>query len=170
MKARAPNQTANSATSELIAIPIRTSDAVQGRLAVGRPRAAHRRLLNAAIPWDVEIVSGASKLQGKFSSLDLRSFSLTGGVDQMRLTLGSPTGDVPIRFTRGANTIRIERPTGAHLRLTLTGGAGRIDFDGQRLGRTGDTVLETTGASRAADRYSIDIEGGAGRITVAEVA
>jgi hypothetical protein len=125
--------------------------------------------LNAAIPWDVEIVGGASKLQGKFSSLDLRSFSLTGGVDQMRLTLGPPTGEVPIRFTRGANIIRIERPTGLHVRLTLTGGAGRIDFDGQRLGGTGDTVLETTGASRAEDRYSIDIEGGAGRITVAEV-
>ena len=125
--------------------------------------------LNAAIPWDVEIVGGASKLQGKFSSLDLRSFSLTGGVDRMRLTLGAPTGDVPIRFTRGANNIRIERPTGVHVRLNLTGGAGRIDFDQQRLGATGDTILETTGASDAPDRYSIDIVGGAGRITVTEV-
>ena len=125
--------------------------------------------LNAAIPWDVEIVGGASKLQGKFSSLDLRSFSLTGGVDRMRLTLGAPSGDVPIRFTRGANNIRIERPTGVHVRLNLTGGAGRIDFDQQRLGATGDTILETTGASDAPDRYSIDIVGGAGRITIAEV-
>jgi DNA-binding MarR family transcriptional regulator len=125
--------------------------------------------LNAAIPWDVEIVGGASKLQGKFSSLDLRSFSLTGGVDRMRLTLGAPSGDVPIRFTRGANNIRIERPTGAHVRLNLTGGAGRIDFDQQRLGATGDTILETTGASDAPDRYSIDIVGGAGRITITEV-
>jgi hypothetical protein len=40
---------------------------------------------------------------------------------------------------------------------------------GSGWGGTGDTVLETTGASRAADRYSIDIEGWAGRITVAEV-
>lgn len=124
--------------------------------------------LNAAIPWDVEIVGGASKLQGKFSSLDLRSFSLTGGVDRMRLTLGAPTGDVPIRFTRGANNIRIERPTGVHVQLNLTGGAGRIDFDQQRLGATGDTILETTGASDAPDRYSIDIVGGAGRITITE--
>ncbi len=125
--------------------------------------------LNAAIPWDVEIVGGASKLQGKFSSLDLRSFSLTGGVDRMRLTLGAPTGDVPVKFTRGANNIRIERPTGVHVRLNLTGGAGRIDFDQQRLGATGDTILETTGASDAPDRYSIDIVGGAGRITITEV-
>ena len=134
----------------------------------GRERRADVSL-NAAIPWDVEVVGGASKLQGKLSSLDLRSFSLTGGVDQLRLTLGSPTGDVPIRFTRGANSIRIERPAGVPVRLTLTGGAGRIDFDGQRLGGTGDTVLETAGASRAEDRYSIDIQGGAGKIAVTEV-
>ncbi len=125
--------------------------------------------LNAAIPWDVEIVGGAGKLQGKFGSLDLRSFALTGGVDQFRLTLGQPSGDVPIRFTRGANSIRIERPTGTALRLNLKGGAGRIDFDQERLNGTADTVLETPGAAKAKDRYLVEIEGGAGKITIAEV-
>lgn len=123
--------------------------------------------LNAAIPWDVEIVGGAGKLQGKFGSLDLRSFALTGGVDQFRLTLGQPRGDVPIQFTRGANNIRIERPTGAAVRLTLRGGAGRIDFDEQRLNGSADTVLETPGAAAAKDRYLVEIEGGAGKITIA---
>jgi DNA-binding MarR family transcriptional regulator len=125
--------------------------------------------LNAAIPWDVEIVGGAGKLQGKLTSLDLRSFGLTGGVDQFRLTLGPPSGHVPIRFTRGANNIRIERPVGVHVRLNLHGGAGRIDFDQQRLNGSGDTVLETTGATEAADLYLVDIVGGAAKITVAEV-
>jgi DNA-binding MarR family transcriptional regulator len=125
--------------------------------------------LNASIPWDVEIVGGAGKLQGKLASLDLRSFDLTGGVDQFRLTLGPPRGVVPIRFTRGANRIRLERPTGAAVRLTLRGGAGRIDFDQQRLGGTGNTVMESPGAASAPDRYEVEIEGGAGRITIAEV-
>jgi hypothetical protein len=124
--------------------------------------------LNAAIPWDIEIVGGAGKLQGKFGSLDLRSLEFTGGVDQFRLTLGQPAGDVPIRFTRGANNIRIERPTGAAVRLTLKGGAGRIDFDQRRLNGTADTILETPGAAAAKDRYLVEIEGGAGRITIAE--
>ena len=124
--------------------------------------------LNASIPWDVEIVGGASKLQGKFSAVDLRSFELTGGVDQMRLTLGMPTGEVPIRFTRGANNIRIERPTGVPVRLELHGGAGRIEFDQQRLAGAGDTILESPGASAAPDRYAIDIVGGAGKIQVVE--
>ena len=121
------------------------------------------------IPWDVEIVGGAGKLQGKFAALDLRSFALTGGVDQLRLTLGQPAGDVPIRLTAGANNVRIERPAGVHVRLNLKGGAGRIDFDQQRLNGAGDTVLETTGASEAADLYQIDIVGGAGKITITEV-
>jgi hypothetical protein len=125
--------------------------------------------LNAAIPWDVEIVGGAGKLQAKFAALDLRSFALTGGVDQLRLTLGQPAGDVPIRLTAGANNVRIERPAGVHVRLSLKGGAGRVDFDQQRLNGTGDTVLETTGATEAADLYQVDIVGGAGKITVTEV-
>ena len=134
----------------------------------GRRERSTDLAMNSAIPWDVEIVGGAGKLQGKFGSLDLRSFDLTGGVDQFRLTLGRPVGDVPIRFTRGANNIRIERPTGVAIQLTLKGGAGRIDFDRQRLGGTGDTVLETTGFAEAKDRYVVEIVGGAGKITIAE--
>jgi hypothetical protein len=53
--------------------------------------------------------------------------------------------------------------------LSLKGGAGRVDFDQQRLNGTGDTVLETTGATEAADLYQVDIVGGAGKITVTEV-
>jgi DNA-binding MarR family transcriptional regulator len=126
-------------------------------------------VLSTAIPWDVDVVGGAGKFQVKFAALDLRSFALTGGVDQLRLTLGAPAGDVPIRVTRGASQIRIERPRGSHHRLTLDGGAGRISFDEQRLGATaGHTVLETTGAREATERYDISVEGGAGRITIAE--
>ncbi len=90
--------------------------------------------LNATIPWDVEIVGGTSKLQGKFPDVDLRSFELTGGVDQLRLSLGLPTGEVPIRLTGGANSIRIERPTGVPVVMKLKGGAGGIEFDQQKLG------------------------------------
>jgi DNA-binding MarR family transcriptional regulator len=150
--------------------------------------------LNTALPWEVEIDGGASKLQGKLSALDLRSFRLTGGVDKFRLMLGQPAGVVPIRFTRGANNIRIERPAGVPVRLTVRGGAGRVDFDKQQVrglgatelvqvvgGRVDDRIvrveavdhegmrLETAGAADAADRYQVEIEGGAGRITITEV-
>lgn len=125
-------------------------------------------LLNAAVHWDIEIAGGAGKLQGKLTDLDLRSFQLTGGVDQLRLTLGRPRGDVPIQLTRGVNRVRIERPTGVPVRLQLDGGAGRIDFDQQVVGGTGNTVLESEGVADGTDRYLVEITGGAGRITIVE--
>ncbi len=69
--------------------------------------------LNAVVPWDIEIVGGAGKLQGKLTSLDIRSFELTGGVDRLRLTLGRPTGDVPIRLTAGVNVRNSNDPPGS---------------------------------------------------------
>ena len=155
-----------------------------------KPRRADMSL-NATIPWDVEIVGGTSKLQGKLAGLDLRSFELTGGVDQLRLTLDRPTGHVPIRLTGGANNIRIERPVGVPVRMKLHGGAARIEFDKQKhgplvdfdagviaatigvastgLGGTGRVTLESPGAGTAADRYELEVNGGASRITVAEI-
>ena len=93
--------------------------------------------LNAGVPWDIEIVGGSNKLQGKLASVDLRSFELTGGVDQLRLTLGRPTGIVPIRLIGGANHARFERPTGVHVQLKLSGGAGGVEFDRPEAGRDG---------------------------------
>jgi DNA-binding MarR family transcriptional regulator len=126
--------------------------------------------LNDRIPWDVEIHGGANKLQGKFASLDLRSFELVGGADSLRLTLGRPKGTIPIRFTGGTNNLRIERPAGVAAQLVLSGGAAGIEFDRQKLGATGGhTTLESAGAANVPDRYVIELEGGASRITVTEL-
>jgi DNA-binding MarR family transcriptional regulator len=126
-------------------------------------------LLNRQIPWDIELNGGAGKLQGKLADVDLRSFQLSGGVDQLRLTLGRPTGEVALDLTQGVNNVRIERPTGVPVRLVLKGGAGRIDFDRQRVGGTGDTTLESGSDDGVADRYLVTITGGAGRISITEV-
>jgi DNA-binding MarR family transcriptional regulator len=125
--------------------------------------------LNTSVPWDIEVIGGSSKLQGKFAAIDLRSFELNGGADQLRLTLGRPTGVVPIRLTGGANNARFERPIGAHVQLLLNGGSAGIEFDRQKLGATaGHSVLETAGAAEAADRFVIEVTGGAHRLTVVE--
>src|SRR4029077_8264575 len=104
-------------------------------------------------------------------SVVLRAFEVAGGVDQMRLTLGRPTGVVPIRLVGGANHVRMERPRGAQVQLRLSGGTAGVEFDGQKLGATGGpSLLESTGAGQSADRYSIEVVGGVNRISVVEVA
>ena len=152
---------------------------------------AHATLGMTAELVDYEIVGGTSKLQGKITGLDLRSFELTGGVDQLRLTLGRPRGHVPIRLTGGANSIRIERPAGVPVRLKLQGRAASIEFDKQKhgplvdfdagviaatigvaspgLGGSGRITLESPGASAADDRYDLEFTGGASKIAVTEI-
>jgi len=126
-------------------------------------------MLNTSVPWHVEVIGGSNKLQGKLGSVDLRSFELTGGADNLRLTLGQPTGVVPIRLTGSANHLRFERPKGVHVQLKLDGGAAGVEFDRQKLGATaGHSVLETTGAAGASDRFMIEVTGAVNRIAVVE--
>ena len=125
--------------------------------------------LNASLPWAVEVIGGAMKLNGDLGPLDLTSFDLAGGVDSMRLSLGKPRGEVPIRLVGGANKVRIERPRGVPMILRVNGGAAGIEFDRQQLGATGGpTVLESTGASNAADRFEVEITGGVARVQIGE--
>jgi DNA-binding MarR family transcriptional regulator len=125
--------------------------------------------LTTSVPWDIEVVGGSNKLQGKLASVDLRSFELAGGVDQLRLTLGRPSGVVPIRLIGGASHARFERPAGVPIQLQISGAAGRIEFDHQKLGGTaGPSLLESAGAAAASDRFVIEVNGAASRITVVE--
>ena len=125
--------------------------------------------LNTAIPWEIELNGGGNRISGDLADVDLRSFEMTGGVDQFRLALGRPRGVVPIRLTGGANRFHVERPAGVAVRLTIGGGAGGVEFDRQRLGAAGgSTVLESADAAGAADRYAVEVTGGASRIVVRE--
>jgi len=125
--------------------------------------------LNATLPWMVEIVGGANRIDGELGGLQIGSFDLTGGVDALRLRLGRPQGIVPVRVIGGANRIRVERPAGVPVRLQVAGGAAGIELDRQRLGATaGQTVLESTGAAGATDIFEVEVTGGVAKVEVAE--
>lgn len=124
--------------------------------------------LNARIPWDIELNGGANKVQAKLGDVDVRSFQVTSGVNQLRLTLGRPTGEVPIRLPSG-NTIRIERPAGTALTLRVAGGAANVEFDGMKLGALGHPELESAGAGAATDRYAVEFSGGVAQLAVVAI-
>ena len=125
--------------------------------------------LNGTLPWSVEIVGGANRIDGELRDLDLASFDLQGGVDSMLLRLGRPRGVVPVRIVGGANKVRIERPGGVPVRLQVAGGAAGIELDRQRLGASaGQTVLESTGAADATDIFELEVTGGIAKVQVTE--
>ena len=119
--------------------------------------------LNATIPWDVEVTGGANKLHGEPRQVDLRSFGMQGGADQLRLTLGQPVGVVPIRLPDGAPqppdraTDRCRRSSCA----STAAPAGSPSIGSGSAGRAARSSRRRA-MQRAADRFSIDLTGGAG--------
>jgi DNA-binding MarR family transcriptional regulator len=123
--------------------------------------------LNETIPWSFEIVGGVQRVEADLRSVEARRFELAGGTERIQLELGLPRGDAAIRIVGGASTIRIERPGGIPVRLTVVGGTGQVDLDGSRLGgKGGHTTVESRGWSGARDRYDVEIVGGSKSIDI----
>jgi len=123
--------------------------------------------LNAAIPWRVEVRGGAARLLGDLGALRLEALDIGGGASQVELTLPAPVGAVPIRVGGGASHLILHRPKGAAARVRVGGGVAKLDFDDQHFGAIGGaTRMETAGYADAADRYDIEVAGGAARLTI----
>jgi hypothetical protein len=123
--------------------------------------------LNVTIPWAIDIQGGVGTLDADLRELALAHFELSGGTERVALELGTPRGQGVVRLVGGANTIRIDRPAGLPVRLTVSGGSGRVDLDGTHLGaKGGRTTLESAGWSAATDRYDIEIVGGSKAIEI----
>ncbi len=125
-------------------------------------------LLNTAVPWDVELRGGASRLSADLQAVDLRSFELAGGASMVELTLPVPSMAVPIRIAGGSSSITIHRPRGVAVRVSLKGGVSRVMLDGRRVRGAGSLTLETTGAATSSARYDVEIAGGASRVVLDE--
>jgi DNA-binding MarR family transcriptional regulator len=127
-------------------------------------------VFNSTIPWSSSISGGASRVTIDATHLDLRLFEVSGGADKVRMTVGKPRGDMVIRVTGGASQVRVDRPAGTPVRLTVRGGAGSVELDGRQVGGTAGVALSTPGADQATDRISIEVTGGASRLKVSTIA
>jgi DNA-binding MarR family transcriptional regulator len=124
---------------------------------------------NPSIPWTVVISGGASRVTVDASRLDLRLLEVTGGSGRLRVTMGRPHGEAVIRMTGGASQVRIDRPAGVPVILSVRGGASSVDLDDQHIGGTGGVTLATPGAEGATDRISIEVSGGTSKVRVGTV-
>jgi DNA-binding MarR family transcriptional regulator len=123
--------------------------------------------LNATIPWAIEVVGGIDRIEADLRDLTIRRFEVTGGSERCQLEFGRPHGEVPIKLTGGARTLRIERPTSVPVRLRIVGGASSVVVDDHAFGsRGGETIIEPPGWSAATDRYALEVIGGTKSITV----
>jgi DNA-binding MarR family transcriptional regulator len=123
--------------------------------------------LNTTIPWTVELVGGIQKVEADLRTIELRQLDIVGGAERVQLELGQPAGETKIRIVGGVKTLRVERPTGVPMRLSVSGGAESIVVDGMRLEKRGSpTTLESPGWSPKVDRIDLTIVGGAKSVDV----
>jgi DNA-binding MarR family transcriptional regulator len=123
--------------------------------------------LSAAVPWEIELRGGVAKLDADLRPLPLRSLEIRGGAHAVAVSLPPPRGLVHVRLAGGASDVALRRPPRTAARLRVTGGAASLVFDAQRLGAVGGTVvLESPGWDAAADRYEIELTGGAAGLEV----
>jgi hypothetical protein len=123
--------------------------------------------LNPAIPWQIEFHGGLSRLDADLSALGVGSFEVTGGASGVAVTLPRPSGTVSVRVTGGASDVTIHRPEGVAARIRVGRGVSELAFDEQRFGAIGgETRLQTPGYDGAADRYDMEVAGGASKLSV----
>ena len=123
--------------------------------------------LNPAIPWQIEFHGGLSRLDADLSVLELGSFEVTGGASGVAVTLPRPSGTVSVRVSGGASDVSIHRPEGVAARIRVGRGVSKLAFDEQRFGAIGgETRLQTIDYDGAADRYDLEVTGGASKLSI----
>jgi hypothetical protein len=151
-----------------------------GRVTIEYPRLSpsewlrpHRRAaeitLNRSLPWTLVFGGGVSSLLADLRDLTLTLLEVGGGASDSEIFLPEPHGVVSIRVAGGASGIRLDRPAGSPARIEIADGASKLTFDEQRLGAIGGkTRFASAGAEQAADRYEIEIGGGASALTIGQ--
>jgi DNA-binding MarR family transcriptional regulator len=123
--------------------------------------------LTPSIPWDLEVLGGASRWTADLRQLQLRSFLLRGGMSEVELDLAAPVGTVPLRITGGISRLTVRRPAGSALILLVRGGLSRLAMDGQEFGAIGGQLrLESREHREGGDHFALEITGGASRLTI----
>lgn len=130
-----------------------------------RPARPVEVALNARIPWDIEIRSGASRVIADLRELQLGSLRLDGGASRLEVALPAPVGTVGVLLLAGASNVVIRRPAGVDARLRVDGGVTNLTFDGRHVGAAGGGLdLQDDAYDDATDRYDVAVTGGANNV------
>jgi DNA-binding MarR family transcriptional regulator len=128
----------------------------------------HARIaLNASIPWTVEIRGGVTDLEGELRAVPLAGLAIDGGVNHLRLALAPPSGTVRLEVNGGSSDAVVERPAGTDFALRARGVVSSLTFDDVRRQNVGKELrMQSRGFGRAADRYELELRGGAARLRI----
>jgi hypothetical protein len=121
--------------------------------------------LNASVTWHIEVRGSISRLTADLRKLRLGSLKLAGGASRTGIMLPKPSGTVSVHILGGASNVTIHRPDGVAARVHA-GGATILTFDERHFGVVGGVNLQSPDYDDAANRYDIEVTGGANNLTI----
>jgi hypothetical protein len=121
--------------------------------------------LNSSVPWKIGVDTGESSNTFMLSAVHVASIDLNTGASKEDISVGAPSGTVPITINGGALTVNVHRPPGAAASVSVSGGAASLSFDGRQSKAVGTLTAQTSDYDHASDRYQIQVDGGACNVT-----
>jgi hypothetical protein len=122
--------------------------------------------ITTGVPWAISVDGGAADTTLGLADVRVRSIDVNTGTSREDITLGPPSGRVPITIDGGALTVSIHRPAGTEAAATASGGAVSLDGDGRQQRGIGSLSWRSAGYEGAADSYRVEVAGGACTVTV----
>ena len=119
--------------------------------------------INSSVPWTITSNGGASTETFNLASVPLKSMDINTGASRENITLGAPSGVVPITINGGALTVNLHRLAGTGASVSVSGGAVSLTFDGRQSHAIGN-LQESTGSGT--DTYRVEVSGGACTVTM----
>ncbi|HET9411179.1 MAG TPA: DUF5668 domain-containing protein [Candidatus Dormibacteraeota bacterium] len=119
--------------------------------------------IGTKIPWAIIVNAGGTNETMALSDVKLTSMSMNTGGSNADISLGEPSGVVPITFNGGGLTVHLHRPSDAAASVKVSGAGVSLSFDGRHHGGIGSVGDSTP---TAADRYDVQISGGGCTVTM----
>jgi hypothetical protein len=122
--------------------------------------------ISSAVSWNISVNTGAASDTFKLAALKVGSIELNTGASREDITLGQPSGAVPVTVDGGALTVHLHRPSGTEASVHVSGGAVSLSADGQQYHGIGDESWQTSGYGNATDAFRVEVSGGACTVTM----
>jgi hypothetical protein len=122
--------------------------------------------LNQAVSWTITSNTGAASETMNLSSVHVGSVSINTGASREEISLGTPSGVVPVTVNGGALTVNVHRPSSTAAAIAVSGGAISLNADGRQTRAIGNLTFQTSNFGGAVDAYRVEVNGGACTVTL----
>jgi hypothetical protein len=114
--------------------------------------------LNTNPEWEINVETGASKIDFDLSKYKLRSLELKGGAASFDVKVGQPLASTNLNISTGVSEVTIEVPQNAACRVETDSGLSSTSFEG--LTKKDDGHYESPGFDAAKNKLYIHMSGG----------